>query len=196
MNTLPKMHKLLYILYFLIWCVLAIDPLYFDDWLLENILNFLIFPLIIYLDTKIKFSTTSLILLFTFGVLHTVGSHFTYAQMAYFDYITNVFEFERNHYDRVVHFLFGLLCFKPIVEITKNYLSSTKATLFFTLTIIISIAGLYEIVEWIVAEIFHPELGLAFLGAQGDIWDAQKDNGLAVIGALISYIYFLNKRKS
>lgn len=193
MNTLPKSHKILYLVYFFIWCLLAIDPLYRDDWFLENILNLIVFPLIIYLDKKLRFSTISLIMLFIFGVLHTIGSHFTYAQMAYFDYITQLFGFERNHYDRLVHFLFGLLCFKPLLEIVQNYIVSKKSALLFTLTIIISLASIYEIVEWIVAQTLYPELGIAFLGIQGDVWDAQKDIFVAILGAVISYSYFLQK---
>lgn len=187
---MPKSHKIVYAIYFVVWFIMAINPKYRDDWLLENILVFIFFPFIVWMDSKHHYSLMSIILLLIFASLHSLGSHYTYAEMEHFDAITEFFGFERNHYDRVVHFLFGLLLFKILFEMTTFSISSIKTALFFTLMIIISISTVYEIVEWLAAITFHPELGLAFLGTQGDIWDAQKDTLVAIFGALINFFFY------
>ena len=115
--------------------------------------------------------------------------------MEHFDAITKFFGFERNHYDRVVHFLFGLLVFRVLFEMLTYGISSLKTALFFTLTTVITISTIYEMLEWLAAITFHPELGLAFLGTQGDIWDAQKDTLVAIIGALINLVFYKHYAK-
>lgn len=179
-------HKSIYAIYIIVWILLAIKPKYFEDWLLENILVFLIFPWVIWLDNRYKLSFVAILLFMIFGILHAIGAHFTYAQMSYFDGITAFFGFERNHFDRVVHFLFGLLLFPFLYEICFHHLRKFKTSLLFTFTIIISISTLYEILEWVVAMTFYPELGISFLGIQGDVWDAHKDTISAILGASIS----------
>jgi putative membrane protein len=110
--------------------------------------------------------------------------------MEYFDVITQLFNLERNHYDRLVHFLFGLLLFRMIFEIIIHYVYQIKFALLFTFSLIVTISTLYEILEWMAAILFHPELGIAFLGTQGDVWDSQKDILAAIMGALVNIIFF------
>jgi len=174
---------------------MAIDPKYPADWLLENILVFLFFPFIVIMDIRHRYSATAIFLLLIFASLHSLGSHYTYAEMEHFDVISKFFGFERNHFDRVVHFLFGLLVFRILFEMITYGISSLKTALFFTLTTIISISTIYEMLEWIAAVTFHPELGMAFLGTQGDIWDAHKDTLAAMIGALINFFFYTHYAK-
>jgi putative membrane protein len=190
LKSLPKSHIIIYIIYLIVWSLAAIDPKYPDDWLLENVLVFAMTPLVIWLDIKFRFTTTSMIFLLIFASCHSLGSHYTYAEMEYFNTITQWFGFERNHYDRVVHFLFGLLLFHPIFELTTRMVSSVKITLFFTVTLIISIATIYEMIEWLAVLLFNPDLGMAFLGTQGDIWDAHKDTLGAIIGAILNLLFY------
>jgi len=190
-----RSHKIIYGVYILVWIIMAINPKYPQDWLLENVLVFLIFPLIVWMDTKYKFTSTSLILLLIFASLHSLGAHYTYAEMKHFDMITHFFGFERNHFDRLVHFLFGLLTFRIIFEMLIPNILTVRSILLSTLTMIISISTLYEILEWLAAVVFHPELGIAFLGTQGDIWDAQKDTISAILGALINIGFYSHYRK-
>ncbi len=190
---MPKSHKLIYVFYVIVWIFLAINPKYPQDWLLENVLVFVLFPTILWLDKKYSFSLTSVILLLVFSLFHAVGAHYTYAQMPHFEAITEFFGFERNNFDRFVHFLFGLLLFKPILEIVIAYAGRGRVALFFTFSLIVSIATIYEILEWLATIIFHPELGMAFLGTQGDVWDAQKDTAVAIIGAMVNIIIFYPK---
>ena len=187
---MPKSHKIVYGIYILVWLAAAVNPRFPQDWLLENLLVLFLFPLVISLDLKYRLSLTSLIFLLIFGTLHALGSHFTYAKMEYFDPVTDFFHFERNHYDRVVHFLFGLLLFRPLYEIVIHYLSSVRIALLFAFSLIVTISTLYEITEWMAAIILYPDLGIAFLGTQGDVWDSQKDILMAIIGAVLNIIFW------
>lgn len=193
---MPNSHKIVYGIYIVVWAIMAINPKYPDDWLLENVLVFLIFPYIVWMDRKHHYTLTAIILLLIFASLHSLGSHYTYAEMEYFDVITQLFGFERNHFDRVVHFLFGLLLFKILFEMSTTHITHFRTAMFMTFTLVVSIAALYEIVEWLAVIILHPELGQAFLGTQGDIWDAQKDTLLAIVGALINLIFFQSHYKN
>ena len=192
---MPKSHKLVYAIYVVVWIIMAINPKYPSDWLLENVLVFLVFPFIIWMDHKHNYSLLSIILLLLFASLHSLGSHYTYAEMEHFNVITQFFGFERNHFDRLVHFLFGLLLFRILFEMITPGIKSVKTALLFTLTMIISISTLYEILEWFAVIFFQPELGAAFLGIQGDIWDAQQDTLVATIGALINIAFYQSYEK-
>jgi putative membrane protein len=187
---MPKSHKIMYALYILFWIIMAIDPKYRADWLLENVLIFIFFPYILWMDKKLQFTFTTIFFILIFASLHTLGSHYTYAEMEHFNVITQFFGFERNHYDRLVHFFFGLLMFRVLFEIILKGFNTLKAALFFNLTLIIAISALYELLEWAAVLVFNPELGMAFLGIQGDIWDAHKDSALALLGALINILFY------
>ena len=59
---------------------------------------------------------------------------------------------------------------------------------FLPLDLTMSTSMLYELIEWGAAELFGGDLGAAFLGTQGDIWDAHKDMALASLGALLAML--------
>ena len=187
---MPKSHKLVYAIYIVVWIIMAINPKYPQDWLLENVLIFIFFPFILWMDKKHNYTLLSLILLLIFTSLHSLGSHYTYAEMEHFNAITHFFGFERNHFDRFVHFLFGLLTFRMLFEMIASSTNTVKTALVFTFTMIVFISTVYELLEWLAAVILHPELGMAFLGTQGDVWDAHKDTALAMLGALINIIFY------
>ncbi len=193
---MPKSHKLIYAFYVVIWIFLAINPKYPEDWLLENVLVFILFPTILWLDKKYSFSLTSVILLLVFSIFHSIGAHYTYAEMPHFDALTEFFGFERNHFDRLVHFLSGLLLFKPILEIITAHVGRNRVALVFTFSMIVTIATVYEILEWFAVITFHSDLGVAFLGTQGDVWDAQQDTFVAIVGALINVAIFYKSYKT
>ena len=187
---MEKSHKIIYGIYILIWIVLAINPKYPEDWLLENVLVFICFPFLIFMDKKHNYTLLSIIFLLIFASLHSLGAHYTYAKMEYFDLITQFFGFERNHFDRLVHFLFGLLVFRILFEMILQNTKGVKSSLFFTFTLIVSISTIYELFEWLVTDMFYPQLGMAFLGIQGDVWDAHKDTLAATIGATINTLFY------
>lgn len=192
---MPKSHKIVFTIYIIFWGIMAINPKYPQDWLLENILVFIFFPFVFWMDKKYSYTILSIILLLIFASLHSLGSHYTYAEMEHFNVITQFFGFERNHFDRLVHFLFGLLTFRMLFEMISSWATTVKAALFFTFTMIVLISTVYEMLEWLAATILHPELGMAFLGTQGDVWDAHKDTAMAMLGALLNFAFYQSYKK-
>jgi len=89
-----------------------------------------------------------------------------------------------------VHFLFGLLAFRALFELLTPGITRIRTALLFTFTMVVTISTFYEILEWLAAIIFHPELGIAFLGTQGDVWDSQKDIIAAILGALVNLFFY------
>lgn len=172
-----------------IWIIAAIKPLYPRDWLLENLLVFIWCGLLIFTYRRFQFSNLSYGLFIVFLSLHLPGSHYTYAETPFGFWLQDWFGFERNHYDRIVHFSFGLLVAYPMREILlrKSGLI-TSWSYFITLNCIVAFSAIYEIIEAITAMTVSPELGAAYLGTQGDEWDAHKDAGLATLGAIIAML--------
>ena len=134
---------------------------------------------------RFVFSPFSYLLLFLFFVLHAVGAHYTYSLVPAGFWIQEALGMPRNPYDRLVHFAFGLLLTYPVREIARRVLHLRGAWSYAVpLVAMLSISSGYEIVESWAARIVDPDLGTAFLGTQGDEWDAQKDMALALYGAL------------
>lgn len=121
--------------------------------------------------------------------LHVVGSHYTYAEVPFGETLKDWFDADRNMYDRLVHFSFGLLIAYPFREVFAR-IAKIKGfwSYYFPWDLMIAMAGIYELIEWITAIKVNPEAGLAFLGTQGDVWDAQKDMALAILGGLIAMV--------
>jgi len=185
------------VLFALVWAALAISPHYRSDWLLENTL---VFAFVIGLGISwpwFTFSRISMTLIFIFLCLHEIGAHYTYAEVPYdewFKSLTGVtfnetVGWQRNNFDRVIHFSYGLLLAYPIREI---YLRIANVRgfwgYFLPLDLTMSTSMIFELFEWAAAELFGGDLGMAYLGTQGDIWDAQKDMALASLGALIAML--------
>lgn len=174
--------------YAIVWLWSAIEPFSRSDWLLENILVFLGLPVVFFLNRRYKFSSLSFAAIFLFFTFHSIGAHYTYAEMPIFHWLSGWLSLERNHYDRVVHFLFGFLLFRPMFECFYKAGHSSSMSGFVTLCLLISLSSLYEILEWLVVILVYPELGAQFLGIQGDEWDCQKDHALGSLGAFIAYV--------
>jgi putative membrane protein len=139
---------------------------------------------------RFSFSNVAYVQATLFVLLNTVGSHYTYSEVPVGDWMRDAFGFSRNHYDRVVHVSFGLLMLRPIRELA---IRNPNAMGGFAISYL-SIAGValwsltYEIIEWLVASVADPAAGTAYLGTQGDVWDAQKDMALACGGAIVAAV--------
>ncbi len=184
---MQKYHWFLIISFLIVWISAAINPVFPHDWLLENYLVFLFVPIIIGLGYYFKLSKVSYTLITIFMILHVIGSHYTYAEVPFGFNLEDWFGADRNMYDRLVHFLCGFLLFYPVREVFMR-LAKVKGFWSYVLPIDLwgSFSALYEIIEWQAAKNVAPEAGLAFLGSQGDIWDAQKDMALAILGSCIA----------
>ena len=181
--------------WFILWLPLAFNPFDRSDWLLENALPFTAIALLAATWRAFPLSRTSYTLIFLFLCLHTVGAHFTYAEVPYDAWsrqalgfsIDTLFGWERNNFDRVVHFSYGLLLAYPIRELFLRVAAVTGFWGYFLpLDLTMSSSALYEMIEWVAAVLFGGDLGVAFLGTQGDPWDVQKDMALASLGALLA----------
>jgi putative membrane protein len=187
--------RALAMLFALEWTVLAIAPRYRQDWALENALTVAFVAALVLLRNRLPLSRVSYTALFIFLSLHTVGSHYTYAEVPYDAWtkaltgrsIGEVLGWQRNYFDRLVHFAYGVLFAYPIREILMRFVRVRAIWSYYLPLAIVSSTSLdYEVIEWGAASLFGGELGVAYLGAQGDIWDAQKDMILAVLGAVLS----------
>jgi len=191
MNNNPKKTaSLLLVLYLIVFLVCAVSPYDRSVWWAENIPVFIVVAGIIWLSKRFEFSSTSYILMSVFIILHTIGGHYTFERVP-FDFVTNTFGFERNHYDRLAHFSVGFYAY-AIAEMlmTKKLVRSRWLILLFPVFSIVTVAGGYEVIEWLYAMNADPEAGIAVLGSQGDIWDAQKDILADTLGALLVMTLF------
>lgn len=119
------------------------------------------------------------------AVILVVGGHYTYAKVPLGFWMQDWFDFTRNHYDRIGHVAQG---FVPALVAREILLRTSPLKrggwLFFLVTCVcLSISACYELIEWTAAAIAG-QGAEAFLGTQGDEWDAQKDMLLALIGAI------------
>ena len=176
---------------FLVFFILfGINPVDRAVWIVEVIPIIIVYLFLLSTYQKFKFTNISYSLMLIWMVWHTIGGHYTFANVP-FDFITDLFNFQRNNFDRVGHLVVGFYAY-PMAEflIRKKYTNVIVAS-FFGLFFVMSIAAGYEIVEWAYAVIDGGDTGLEFLGSQGDIWDAQKDMLADTVGALISLALFL-----
>lgn len=183
-----------------VFVALGIAPKYREDWLLENVLVALAVPALVLAWRSLRFSNTAYACLFIFFVLHEVGAHYTYSEVPYDAWsvawtghsLDAALGFERNHYDRLVHFLYGLLLMPATVELFRAKAPPRGVWIvLMPVFFIMSHSVLYEMVEWMAAELFGGDLGQAYLGTQGDVWDAQKDMALATAGAVLARLAML-----
>ena len=182
--------KTLVVLFFIVWLVLAINPVDPGIWALENILVVTVFPVALWLDKRYRFNNLTYLSLTVFVILHLFGAHMTYETMAYFAWFSEWLGWQRNYYDHMIHLLFGLLVTMPFFEIFYHQGVSKNLSYLIAFLFISSIGAWYEVLEWLSMVVFCQETeevcSLAI--TQGDIWDAQKDMAYAVIGSVIAII--------
>lgn len=167
-----------------LWIITAINPSYPRDWLLENLLVFAYVGALVFTWRRFAFSNVSYALFTVFLSLHLVGAHYTYAETPFGFWVQHSFDLQRNHYDRLVHFCFGLLIAYPFRELLLREAEVRKGWSYVLAVIsVLAFSAVYEILEMAAAVIVSPELGEAYLGTQGDTWDAEKDTLMAFAGS-------------
>jgi len=145
---------------------------------------------------RYRASNTAYLLMSVLVYMHTIGGYYTFERVP-FSWVTDTFGFERNHYDRVAHFAVGFYGY-AIAELLwkRRLVRSVPVLLLFPIFAIFSVASLYEIIEWQYAAIEGGSSGAAFLGSQGDIWDAQKDMLSDGLGAICAVLLFWLRHKN
>jgi putative membrane protein len=178
----------IFIVFFLVnWANSYIGNTDTANWILENTLVFLFLGFMTFNYKKFQFSDLSYLLICVYLCLHVYGSKYTYAENPFGYWLKDALDLSRNHYDRIVHFSFGFLLAYPMREMFLKWLKfPTWVAWTLPIEITLSISAFYELIEWAVADVFFKAQGDAYLGTQGDIWDAQKDIFLAFIGAILA----------
>lgn len=181
--------------YVVFWIALAIHPLDRKDWLLENLLIFVTAAVLVPTSHKFRFTNLSYALILIFLAVHTIGAHYTYAKVPAGFWLQHWLHLSRNHYDRVIHFAFGFLLLYPMRELLQRAADARQAwATWLAVAALAALSSFFEILEAIIAQIVAPDLGTAYLGTQGDIWDAQEDMAVAFIGAVLVAIVLSIRR--
>lgn len=182
-NLLIKIYLLVFLL---VWAYTFIFTTDVANWITENVLTILFIGGLSLSYRKFRFSDLSYTLIFVYILMHIYGAMYTYAENPLGYWIKDTLGLARNHYDRMVHFSFGFLLAYPMRDYFKNWFGWPAWVCWvLPVEITMSFSGVYEIIEWLVADVFFPAEGTAYLGTQGDVWDAQKDMGLAFSGAIL-----------
>ncbi len=190
-----KLPALLLCLYCVVLIWSAINPVDRGVWVTEAITSAVpVVLLVIVYFRKVRLSNAAYVLMTIFPVMHAIGAHYTFALVP-FGWFDHLFGFTRDMYDRVAHFSVGLYAF-GIAEIAYVYgYARTRALAWsYALFAIMALAAAYEIFEWLYAVSSDPNAGIAILGSQGDIWDAQKDMLMDTFGGMLGVILFMIAR--
>jgi len=175
------------LLFMFLWTNTLIGTTDINNWMLENTLTVLFLLFLIFSFKKYQFSDLSYLLICIYLCLHVYGAKYTYAENPFGYWLKDYFNFSRNHYDRIVHFSFGFLLAYPMRELFLKWLKYPKLVSWvLPIEITLSVSAFYELIEWAIADVFFAAQGDAYLGTQGDVWDAQKDIALAISGAIIA----------
>ncbi len=191
---LPLLLLAAYLVHF---TVLGIEPYDRSVWWAENIPIIFIVLVLSLTYRHHRFSNMAYLLMACLIFLHTIGGHYTFERVP-FDFVTALFELERNHFDRLAHFTVGFYAYAAAEFLLVRRMVTSRFVLFaFPLTIIIAVAGSYEIFEWLYAVNADGRSGHFVLGSQGDQWDAQKDMLADTLGALaaLTLFYVLNRSR-
>jgi putative membrane protein len=179
-----RLLQIVFILFCCIWALTLISAADVQTWILENLLVFILLGLLIFTYHHHTFSDWSYICIFLFILMHMYGAAYVYDQNPLGEWLQALSDSSRNHYDRIVHFFFGLLLAYPMRELCLNYFRlSATASWVFPVFFSMALGAAYEVIEWLLADVFFPAQGANFIGMQGDKWDAQKDMCLAFLGS-------------
>lgn len=184
--------------YIALFAWVAIEPYDRVTWWAENLpIMAIVAVLVVLYALGVRFSALAYALMAALVYLHTIGGHYTFAR-APFGFVTELFGFERNHYDRVAHFTVGFYAYAIAELLLARALVRSRVVLaLFPVFAIAFVAMGYELIEWLFAAAAgESEAGAAFLGSQGDVWDAQKDMLADTLGAIAATALFfaLNRR--
>jgi putative membrane protein len=201
LRTIPFRAWLLVIVLALMALSIATTPATLLDVVMHHVGTVTGLAWLVWLDGRRRPSNLSCVLILCYVLVHLLGAHYLYSNVPYDRWsealfgtsISEMFGWERNHYDRLVHASFGALGYVPFLEMVRRSLPQAAGVAGWwppaiALGIIALVGHLYEIIEWLIGVVFSPETAEAYNGQQGDMWDAQKDMAIALAGALVAMI--------
>ncbi|NOU96129.1 DUF2238 domain-containing protein [Paenibacillus sp. LMG 31456] len=175
--------------YVVFWVLMAIEPYSRFNWFLENLLIFATILVLAVTYRWFAFTNMTYLLIAVFLAMHTFGANYSYHTTPLDSWIRVLFHTERDGYDRIVHFSYGLLLAYPIRELVVRTMGQKGFwALALPVVLVLASGALYELIEMWVALIVAPEIGTLFLGTQGDPWDTQHDMELAMYGAILTML--------
>ncbi|MDO4160440.1 MAG: DUF2238 domain-containing protein [Prevotellaceae bacterium] len=198
---IDKMRLALVLLVVVVTILTCIDPVYPHEQILQHIGTILLLIPLTYDIFKKKIPIASYIGIICFTILHVIGARYVYSYVPYKEFAislgivdTDFFQDSRNHYDRFVHFSFGVLLFPYLVYVSKSRFKQLKSVAVFMAWMMIQTCSMiYELFEWLLTIVMTSEEADYYNGQQGDIWDAQKDMALALLGStFMAVLYLLN----
>ncbi|MGA3599519.1 DUF2238 domain-containing protein [Lysinibacillus agricola] len=187
-----KIHVILLLIVVIIFVWSVIKPASYLDWLAEVSPAVITIIIVVAIYNKFRFTTFSYVIIALLSILAFIGGHYTYSEVPLFNWIKEEFHLQRNNYDRFGHFLKGLMAIViREILIRKTPLTKGACLTGITISIMLAIAALYEIIEWLSTKVSKGGKGAKdFLGMQGDRWDAQWDMFLALIGTILTLLLF------
>ncbi len=192
LEKISKVHIALLLVVTIIFIWSVIKPVSYLDWLAEVSPGVVILIIVIATYNKFRFTTLSYFIIAILSILTFIGGHYTYSEVPFFNWIQDEFDLQRNNYDRFGHFLKGLSAIL-IRELLLRKTQLTRGAWLFgiTVSIVLAVAALYEIIEWLSTKISSGgKVSKDFLGMQGDQWDAQWDMALALVGSILALLLF------
>ena len=186
-NIFPIIILSVFAVFWIWFYAAAIDK---QDWWIENILVVIFLVYLFFTRKKIQFTNTALVFIFLFLLLHVYGAKMAYTKNELGVFLQNKFQLWRNPYDRIVHFSFGFLLLYPFVEIIKKKFADKENFCFLLANMsILCLATIFELIEWGVSVFTDKITGETYVATQGDVWDAQKDIFVALVGSIIFSVF-------
>jgi len=180
--------------------ITCINPIYPHEQLLQHIGTVLLFIPLITDVFKKAMPISAFVGLVCFTILHVIGARYIYSYVPYKEFAVSLgivdsgfFQDPRNHYDRLVHFSFGVLLFPYLVFVCKKCFKQQRfITVFMAWLMIQTGSMIYELFEWLLTIVVSSDAADSYNGQQGDMWDAQKDMALALLGSTaMLFLYML-----
>lgn len=189
-------HYLAFAILFLAITIASINPLEFESYLLHQVGTILMLVVLVLVQKKYGLSFFSFCSYLFFLLIHVIAAHYLYSYVPYDEWFKQYFGFslnrymgwDRNMYDRLVHFCYGLLLFPFFYRIFQYFFPETSRAkrLFLVVQFVMASSLFYEWVEWYLALSLSPEDAEKYNGQQGDPWDAHQDMLCATIGTFIA----------
>ncbi len=183
------LHIFYSLLFLVFWVYTASTTPDLQNWATENILTLSVLICLAAFYNIFRFSDTSYTLILLFLLLHVYGSQYQYSENPFGYWVKATLNQDRNNYDRLVHFCFGLLLAYPAHELLLRAFKVKRIySYLLPLELILSFGAIYELAEWLVADVFYngSTQGMTYVGTQGDEWDAHKDIALGLAGGIIA----------
>lgn len=179
--------------------ITCINPIYPHEQLLQHIGTVLLFIPLITDVFKKAMPISAFVGLVCFTILHVIGARYIYSYVPYKEFAVSLgivdsgfFQDPRNHYDRLVHFSFGVLLFPYLVFVCKKCFKQQRFIAVFMAWLMIQTGSMiYELFEWLLTIVMSSDAADSYNGQQGDMWDAQKDMALAMLGSTAMLLFYM-----